>query len=111
MTVYRRGFQGCFLWLGPLGWLVLYSSCLSSVLLGPPSPSWSESSEWDSTAATVTAFSLLIDQRVDQSRRETAQSLIVSAQGFGTIAGSSSPGSLPGHLHRRERSSGIDSGP
>ncbi len=87
-TVHRRGFQSCFLWLGPLGWLVLYSSCLSSVLIGSAFPVMVGIIGMGFNCATVTASSLLLDMRVDPSRRETAQSLILSAQGFGTIAGS-----------------------
>jgi Nucleoside H+ symporter len=87
-SVRRRGFQGCFLWLGPLGWLVLYSSCLSSFLIGSAFPVMIGIIGMGFNCATATAFSLLIDTRVDPSRRETAQSLILSAQGFGTIAGS-----------------------
>ena len=79
-TVHRRGFQSCFLWLGPLGWLVLYSSCLSSVLIGSAFPVMVGIIGMGFNLGTATASSLLLDMRVDQSRRETAQSLILRAR-------------------------------
>ena len=93
-TVHRRGFQGCFLWLGPLGWLVLFSSCFTSFLLGSALPIMVGLIGMGFNCAAVTASSLLIGQRISESRRETAQSLILSAQGLGTFAGSVMTGIL-----------------